>query len=163
MIITILKDYKESEKRCSILWLRGKKGFEFLDRRKFDEYDFSGFTLLHPDGKPIEKIGKNEKILLVDSNWRKAKRMYNRLALKYDLNSQTSSRNGKRSSVFHNLKKIRIDGFRSAYPWKKGRPDNGLCSIEVLWVLSLLAGKRDDSLLENYRWKMEFLELNKKF
>ncbi len=59
--------------------------------------------------------------------------MYNRLALKY------------------NLKKIRIDWFKSAYPWKKGRPDNGLCSIETLWALNLLAGKRDDLLLENYR------------
>jgi len=161
MKIIILKDYKESPKRCSIIWLRGKKGFEFLDRRKFDEYDFSGFTLLHPDGEPVTKIKKNEKILLVDSNWRKARRMYNRLALKYNLNSFTSSRNGKRSGVFHKLKKIRIDGFKSAYPWKRGRPDNGLCSIEVLWVLSLLAGKRDDSLFGNYKWKKEFLGLNK--
>ena len=74
MKIFILKDYKESEKKCSIIHLKGKKGFEFLDRRKFDEYDFSGFTLLHPNGKPIDKLDKNAKILLVDSNWRKAKK-----------------------------------------------------------------------------------------
>ncbi|MEK6807502.1 MAG: hypothetical protein AABX75_00580, partial [Nanoarchaeota archaeon] len=60
---------------------------------------------------------------------------------------------------FH-LKKISISGFKSAYPWKKGRPDNGLCSIEVLWVLNLLAGKRDDSLFDNYRWKKEFFGMN---
>ena len=144
MKIFILKDYKESEKKCSIIHLKGKKGFEFLDRQKFDEYDFSGFTLLHPDGEPITKISKGEKILLVDSNWRKAKKMYNRLALKY------------------NLKKIRIDGFKSAYPWKAGRPENGLCSIEVLWALKLIAGERDDSLFENYRLKKEFLDVNGK-
>ena len=143
MIITIIKDYKESEKKCSIIHLKGKKGFEFLDRRKFDEYDFSGFTLLHPNGKPIDKLDKNAKILLVDSNWRKAKKMYNRLEQKF------------------NLPKISVNGFKSAYPWKAGRPENGLCSIEVLWVLKLLAGQRDDRLLENYRWKKEFLELNK--
>lgn len=143
MKITIIKDFKENPKRCSILWLNGRKGFDFLDRRKFDEYNFSGFALLHPEGEPVTKISKNTKILLVDSNWRKARRMYNRLALKYT------------------LKKIRIDGFKSAYPWKKGRPSNGLCSIEVLWVLGLLAGKRNDSLFDNYRWKKEFLERNK--
>lgn len=144
MKITIIKDYKENPKKCSILWLKGKKGFEFLDRRKVDEYDFSGMVLLHPEGEPVSKIKKNEKILLVDSNWRKARKMYNRLEQK-----------------FH-LKKISIVGFKSAYPWKKGRPENGLCSIEVLWVLNLLAGQRDDKLFQNYRWKREFLEINKK-
>ena len=83
MKITIIKDFKESPMRCSILWLKGKKGFEFLDRLKFDEYDFSGFTLLHPDGEPITKIKRGEKILLVDSNWRKAKKMYNRIEQKF--------------------------------------------------------------------------------
>ena len=144
MKIFILKDYKESEKKCSIIHLRGKKGFEFLDRRKFDDYDFSGFTLLHHDGKPVIKIKRNEKILLVDSNWRKAKKMYNRIQQKF------------------NVKLVSVQGFKSAYPWKAGRPENGLCSIEVLWVLSLLAGQRDDSLFENYLWKKEFFEINKK-
>ncbi|MBI4095290.1 MAG: DTW domain-containing protein [DPANN group archaeon] len=143
MEIFILKDYKESEKKCSIISLKGKPGIDFLDRLKFDEYDFSGMLLLHPDGEPIIKIKKGEKILLVDSNWRKARKMYTRLEQK-----------------FH-LKKIRVDGFKSAYPWKAGRPDNGLCSIEVLWVLSLLAGKRDDLLFQNYKWKKEFFEINK--
>ncbi len=143
MKITILKDFKESPKRCSILWLRGKDGFEFLDRKKFDEYDFSGMVLLRPDGEPAGKLGKDEKILLVDSNWRKAKKMYHRLEEKYD-----------------NLKKISINGFVSAYPWKKGRPENGLCSIETLWVLKLLAGERDDSLFQNYKWKDRFFEVN---
>ena len=139
----ILKDYKESAKKCSIISLKGKSGIDFLDRLKFDEYDFSGMLLLHPDGEPIIKISKNEKILLVDSNWRKAKKMYHRIEQKF------------------NLPKISVNGFKSAYPWKAGRPENGLCSIEVLWTLKLIAGERDDSLFENYRWKKEFLELNK--
>ncbi|MEK6807598.1 MAG: hypothetical protein AABX75_01070, partial [Nanoarchaeota archaeon] len=96
MDIFILKDYKENPKKCSIISLKGRPHIDFLDRLKFDEYDFSGMLLLHPEGEPVTKIPKGAKILLVDSNWRKARKMYNRLEQK-----------------FH-LKKISISGFKSA-------------------------------------------------
>jgi len=144
MKITIIKDYHENAKKCSVLPLRGRKDFEFISRDNFDVSDFSGLTLLHPEGKPVKKISKDEKLLLVDSNWRKARKMYSRLEQKYP-----------------NMKKISISGFVSGYPWKKGRPENGLCSIEVIFAAHLVAGIHDESLFENYRYKDKFLELNK--
>jgi len=144
MKITIIKDYKENSKKCSVLPLQGKPGFEFVSRDFVNDYDFTGLTLLHPEGEPVKKLSKDEKLLVVDSNWRKARKMYNRLEQKYPT-----------------MKKISVSGFVSGYPWKKGRPENGLCSIEAIFATLLFAGIRDESLFENYRYKDRFFELNK--
>lgn len=144
MKITIIKDYKENSKKCSVLPLQHKEGFTFVSRDFVDDYDFTGMTLLHPEGEPVKKLSKDEKLLVVDSNWRKARKMYKRLEQKYP-----------------NMKKISVTGFVSGYPWKKGRPENGLCSIEALFAAFLLAGIRNESLFENYRYKDRFFELNK--
>ncbi|MFH0869286.1 MAG: hypothetical protein V1839_03600 [archaeon] len=144
MKVVVIKDYKENEKKCSVLPLRGRKDFEFISRDNFDMSDFSGLTLLHPEGEPVKKLSKDTDLLLVDSNWRKARKMYTRLEQKYP-----------------NMKKVSISGFVSGYPWKKGRPENGLCSIEVLFAAFLLAGIYDESLFDSYRYKDKFFELNK--
>ncbi len=144
MEITIIKDYHENSKKCSVLPLQNREGFKFISRDVVDEYDFSELTLLHPEGEAVEKLSKDEKLLLVDSNWRKARKMYTRLDQKYP-----------------NMRKISISGFVSGYPWKKGRPENGLCSIEVLFAAHLIAGIYDKSLSENYKYKDKFMELNK--
>lgn len=144
MKVTIIKDYKENSKKCSVLPLQNKENFTFVSRDFVDDHDFTGLTLLHPEGEPVKTLSKDEKLLIVDSNWRKARKMYNRLEQKYP-----------------NMKKISIRGFVSGYPWKKGRPENGLCSIEALFAAFMLAGIYDESLFENYRYKDKFLELNK--
>ena len=144
MKVVIIKDYHENEKKCSVLPMRSRSDFEFINRDNFDVSDFSGLTLLHPEGEPVKKLSKDEMLLLVDSNWRKARKMYSRLEQKYP-----------------NMKKVSISGFVSGYPWKKGRPENGLCSIEVLFAAFLLAGICDKTLFESYRYKDKFLELNK--
>ena len=144
MKITVIKDYRENSKKCSVLPLQNKENFVFVSRDYVDDYDFSGLTLLHPEGEPVGTLDKDAKLLIVDSNWRKARKMYNRLDKKYP-----------------DMKKISISGFVSGYPWKKGRPDNGLCSIEAIFAALLLAGIHDESLFENYRYKDKFLELNK--
>lgn len=142
MKAVILKDYHENEKKCSILPLKGKPEFEFVDFKDFDSHDFSGLTMLHPEGEIVEKLNAGEKLLIVDSNWTKARRKYTRLEK-------------------FKLKKIRIDGFQTAYPWKKNAPQNTLCSIEALFVARLLAGIYDASIMDNYYYKDKFLELNK--
>lgn len=142
MKVVVLKDYHENEKKCSILPLKGRPEFEFVDFKEFDSYDFSGLTMLHPEGEPIDKLGKETKLLIVDSNWTKARRKYTRLEK-------------------FNLKKIRIDGFQTAYPWKKYAPPNTLCSIEALFVARLLAGIYDPEIMNHYYYKDKFLELNK--
>jgi pre-rRNA-processing protein TSR3 len=52
---------------------------------------------------------------------------------------------------------------QTAYPRKSKifeDPQNGLASIEALHAALCMLGKRDDSLLDGYRWRKEWLDLN---
>jgi pre-rRNA-processing protein TSR3 len=56
-----------------------------------------------------------------------------------------------------------LHGFRTAYPRisKQGTdPDNGLASIEALYVAYHVLGRPTDGLLDRYHWAKLFLELN---
>jgi pre-rRNA-processing protein TSR3 len=56
-----------------------------------------------------------------------------------------------------------LRGYRTAYPRasKLGTdPDNGLASVEALFVAYHLLGRPTAGLLDYYRWSEEFLRLN---
>src|SRR5205807_1188614 len=56
-----------------------------------------------------------------------------------------------------------LRGWRTAYPRASKRgtdPDNGLASVEALFVAYHLLGRPTDGLLDHYRWADEFLRLN---
>jgi pre-rRNA-processing protein TSR3 len=57
-----------------------------------------------------------------------------------------------------------LHGFRTAYPRvsKRGTdPDNGLASIEALFLAHHILGRPTQGLLDHYRWAREFLEINR--
>ena len=142
MNFTILKDRPNGhENRCSVIPLIGRPDISIVYRPDFDTTDFSGMTLLHPEGE-VRTIRSDERILLVDSNWTMAKRLYNRLATKYPTMKRVA---------FHNVE--------SAYPWKGSTcPSNSLASVEALYLASLLMGRSDESLLAHYYFREQFLE-----
>ena len=56
-----------------------------------------------------------------------------------------------------------LSGYRTAYPRvsKRGSdPDNGLASIEALYLAYHILGRPTDELLDSYRWAAEFVALN---
>ena len=56
-----------------------------------------------------------------------------------------------------------LSGYRTAYPRvsKQGTdPDNGLASVEALFIAYLILGRPTVGLLDHYRWAEEFLRLN---
>jgi pre-rRNA-processing protein TSR3 len=56
-----------------------------------------------------------------------------------------------------------LHGWRTAYPRvsKMGTdPDNGLASVEALFVAYHILGRPTEELLEHYYWAAEFLRLN---
>jgi pre-rRNA-processing protein TSR3 len=56
-----------------------------------------------------------------------------------------------------------LSNYKTAYPRvsKLGTdPENGLASIEALYVAYVILGRDPQGLLDNYHWKKEFLELN---
>ena len=56
-----------------------------------------------------------------------------------------------------------LGGWQTAYPRvsKLGTdPDNGLASIEALYLAYHILGRPTDGLLDHYRWAQGFLEAN---
>ena len=56
-----------------------------------------------------------------------------------------------------------LQGYRTAYPRvsKLGTdPDNGLASVEALYLAYHILGRPTEGLLDHYRWGEEFLRLN---
>ena len=56
-----------------------------------------------------------------------------------------------------------LSGYRTAYPRASKRgtdPDNGLASVEALFLAHHILGRPTAGLLDHYRWADEFLRLN---
>ena len=56
-----------------------------------------------------------------------------------------------------------LNGYHTAYPRvsKAGTdPDNGLASVEALYLVHHLLGRPTAGLLDHYRWAAEFLQKN---
>ena len=103
--------------------------------------------LLHLDGEPLKR-GIEGTCVLLDGTWRYSEVMYRMIP------------------ELHSLPKYSIPpGWQTAYPRRQADcsdPSRGLASIEALYIVHLITGKKTEGLLEGYYWKDEFLEKNKK-
>ncbi len=141
--ILILRDPRESWKRCSLAPLRGLEGVRFLAWQPGQAVDGEGRLLLDPRGEELTREDLNRPLLLLDCSWRRQPRMAN------DLVGDFSPR--------------RLPPLVTAYPRRSRTfqdPERGLASIEALYAFSALTGSADRRLLEGYRWAREFLAAN---
>lgn len=147
--IWIIRHHTEPRKKCSLTPLEKRKDLVFYSDRDIDKLNFNGKVILHPNGKPLTKRDKNKQLVLIDAYWKKAFSMYNRIVINKKEKVELRS----------------INGFKTAYARKSKfhkEPENGLASAECLFATYLILGKYDESLLDNYYWKKQFLEKNKK-
>ncbi len=101
-----------------------------------------GYLRLAADGPPLSAADRDCGILLLDGSWRWADSM---------------------TAAFAHVPPRSLSGYRTAYPRvsKRGTdPDNGLASIEALFLAYHILGRPTDGLLDAYRWGAEFLALN---
>jgi len=126
--------------------LEGRPDLEFHNENVIGKADLNGCVLLHPEGVELSDADKDKDIILVDAHWKKALKIVKHLEENYKF-----ERRG-------------ITGFSTAFPRTNGLngdPVNGLRSCECLWVVKFLLGERDDSLLDGYYFRENFLERNK--
>ena len=69
--VLILRDPKESPKKCSLVPLRGTPGIEFVAYDRERTLDGAGRVLLDPAGEPITAADAGRPLLVLDSNWRR--------------------------------------------------------------------------------------------
>ena len=141
-ITIIVRHPRENPKKCSVLPLQGRADLLFLAYPTPHPPSFAGYIRLAADGPELSAADRDHGILLLDGSWRWAARMI---------------------ASFQDVPPRSLSGWKTAYPRvaKSGTdPDNGLASIEALYIAYHLLGRPTDGLLDHYHWVKEFLELN---
>jgi len=101
-----------------------------------------GYVRLAADGPELSSSDADLGLLLLDGSWRRA---------------------GIMVKAYEHVPPRSLWGFQTAYPRvsKRGTdPDNGLASVEALFLAYHLLGRSTEGLLDHYRWADEFLRLN---
>lgn len=145
----IIRHRKENKKKCSLQPIVGRKDCTFLSYPSTKLPDIKNYVLLSFEGKPLSKEDQDKGIILLDGTWAKASTMEKELFK--DLNIET---------------RTLPSYFITAYPRKQtgcDLPDQGLASIEALYIAYFLLGRDTKGLLEKYYWKEEFLKNNESF
>lgn len=141
--VLILRDPRESPRKCSLTPLRGVPGVRFVAYRGDLRLDAAGRVLLHPDGEELGPSDRGSPLLLVDCSWRRLDRLL--------------------SVVGGEPAPRRLPELSTAYPRRSATfqdPARGLASIEALYAALALLGSVRPELLKGYRWAAEFLAGN---
>lgn len=141
--IWILRDPRESWKKCSLAPLRGRPGVRFFTYRLGLELPVGGRLLLDPAAPLLGPGEAGGGLLLLDSSWRRLPKL--RACLRGDYLARS------------------LPAFRTAYPRRSETfpdPEQGLASIEALFAAGCASGHPDPGLLLGYRFARRFLELN---
>jgi pre-rRNA-processing protein TSR3 len=138
----IVRHTHENPRKCSVLPLRGRPDVLFLTYPINERPPLEGYVRLAAEGPPLSSTDADKGILLLDGSWRWAAAMIR---------------------DFQDVPPRSLDGWRTAYPRvsKLGTdPDNGLASIEALFVAYHLLGRPTAGLLDHYHWAEAFLRAN---
>jgi pre-rRNA-processing protein TSR3 len=141
--VLILRDPRESTKKCSLTPLRGTPGIRFVSYDRDRRCAAGARIWLHPDGDELGAEDHALPLFLIDCAWRRVPAL--------------------RASVDGDLAPRRLPPLVSAYPRKSKLfedPHGGLASVEALYAALALLGDARPELLASYRWAREFLELN---
>jgi pre-rRNA-processing protein TSR3 len=138
----IVRHPAENPRKCSVLPLRGRGDIVFLNYPVGRRPDLSNYVRLAADGPPLTAEDADRGVLLLDGSWRWASSM---------------------TRDFADVPPRSLSGWKTAYPRvsKLGTdPDNGLASIEALYLAYHILGRPTEGLLDHYRWAAEFVEMN---
>lgn len=140
----VLRHRRENLKKCSLRGLEQRPDFQFFTYPTASLTDLSNHILLALDGPPLTIADKDKGLFLLDATWRHAEKM--------------------RSFVDkHHKMEVRSipQGFKTAYPRRQDdcpNPDEGLASIEALYIAYKILNWNTEGLLDHYHWKEAFLQ-----
>ena len=141
--ILILRDTRESERKCSLTPLKELPGIQFVKFQSGRRLDAAGRILLTPEGPELSSADGGKGLVLVDCNWRRAPLL----------------RRSLEGPVIHRS----LPRLITAYPRKSQNfedPEAGLASVEALYAATVILGWERRDLLSQYRWAQEFLGAN---
>ena len=141
--ILILRDPRESTKKCSLTSLREHERVRFVNYHPDRRLAADGYLLLHAEGEELTSADAGRPLLLLDCAWRRVAQLL--------------------GTVDGELVHRRLPRLTTAYPRRSTvfeDPEQGLASVEALFAASSILGEPSPSLLEGYRWAKEFVDAN---
>jgi pre-rRNA-processing protein TSR3 len=138
----IVRHKAENPRKCSVYPLRGREGLVFFPYPVVNRPPLDGYVRLAAEGPELSPADAALGVLLLDGSWRWA---------------------GVMTRDFGDVPPRSLHGWKTAYPRvsKRGTdPDNGLASVEALFLAHHILGRPTEGLLDHYRWGAEFLRLN---
>lgn len=141
--VLIVRDPRESAKKCSLTPLRGMEGIRFATYAHDRRVAAGKRMLLHTEGELISTRDAGTPLLLVDCCWRRVPTLLRTIDGEFLLR--------------------RLPPLATAYPRSSDivpDPEQGLASIEALYAALALLGDPRPELLAHYRWRDAFLRAN---
>ncbi|MEI6242650.1 MAG: hypothetical protein WCP39_04505 [Chlamydiota bacterium] len=145
----IIRHRKENRKKCTLTCLESRADFTFITYPFLESPELTSYCILQMGAPVLTQEDPIAGICLIDATWNYAEKIGKILACK---NPNLTYRSLPPST-------------RTAYPRKQTgclNPEEGLSSIEALFVAFSILGKEKDFLLDKYYWKESFLEKNPK-
>lgn len=139
--VLIVRHAKERLRKCSLRPLHGHPWLEFRRATKTFSLDATGYTELAVDAPALSPADAGRPLLLLDATWRHLP------ALKARIDGETIPRSIP-------------GGIATRYPRVSRHfeePEQGLASVEALYVALKVLGFDDPGILDSYHWKTEFL------
>ena len=136
---------KEKRSKCSVEPLRGRPDLIFWTFPHRGAESLADYVRLGLNGPPLTAADSSRGLLLLDGTWRLAERM---------------------EQDYQNVP------VRSLWPWQTAYPRTsklfedpaaGLATVEALFAALTQMSHGTHGLLDNYRWRDEFLQKNREF
>jgi pre-rRNA-processing protein TSR3 len=143
----ILRHQRENLKKCSLRGLECRDDCSFFTYPSSALPDLSRYVLLAIEAPPLSIADADKGIFLLDATWRYAAKMLRFVEAQGPVEQRSIPK-----------------GFRTAYPRRQDdcpNPEEGLASIEALYIAYQTLGRDPAGLLDNYHWKELFLEKNR--
>jgi pre-rRNA-processing protein TSR3 len=138
----VVRHPRENVRKCSIWPLRDRADFVFLTHPVKELPRLDGYIRLAAEGPELSVSDAGCGLLLLDSSWRWLELM---------------------TRPFLDVPPRSLKGYLTAFPRRSklyDDPDNGLATVEALFLAHHILGRPTDGLLEHYRWAEEFLRIN---
>ncbi len=138
----VVRHPKENPRKCTILPLRERRDLMLLNYPVKNPPALDGYIRLSAEGPALSAADAACGLLLLDGSWRWA---------------------GAMTPAFADVPPRALHGYQTAYPRvsKRGTdPENGLATVEALFLAYHILGRPTAGLLDHYHWAADFLRRN---
>ena len=135
----ILRHRRENLRKCSLRGLENREDLRFFTYPKHSLPPIPTYILLTLDAPTLTPEDSDRGLLLVDGTWR---------------HTQTILR------TLPPMECRSLPQIKTAYPRRQEdcpQPDQGLASVEALYIAYTVLGRDTTGLLDQYHWKESFL------